>query len=137
MKAFLLSLVLASALPSLSSHVSALTFPDCAKGPMAAFPICDPTVAIDTRVDDLISRLTIAEKISQLGNNADAVDRLGLPAYQWWSEALHGVANSPGVNYGGACNTHTHTHTQTHKCREQGENSDSDKRVELIDISMK
>ena len=42
-----------------------------------------------------------AEKISQLGNTAPAVDRLKIPAYQWWSEALHGIAHSPGVHFGG------------------------------------
>ena len=42
-----------------------------------------------------------SEKISQLGNTAPAVDRLKIPAYQWWSEALHGIAHSPGVHFGG------------------------------------
>ena len=49
---------------------------------------------IDKRVSDLISKMTLAEKISQLGNQATAITRLGIPAYDYWSEALHGVARS-------------------------------------------
>jgi beta-glucosidase len=55
----------------------------------------DPALPVDERVDDLISQLTIEEKISQMMNNAPAVERLGIPAYNWWNEALHGVARSP------------------------------------------
>ena len=50
---------------------------------------------------DLVGRLQTAEKISQLGNTAPAIERLKIPAYQWWSEALHGIAHSPGVHFGG------------------------------------
>ena len=49
---------------------------------------------IEQRVDDLISRMTSAEKISQLMNDSPAIDRLGIPAYNWWNESLHGVARS-------------------------------------------
>ena len=41
------------------------------------------------------------DKIAQLGNSAPGIDSLKIPAYQWWSEALHGVAGSPGVHFGG------------------------------------
>jgi hypothetical protein len=50
---------------------------------------------------DLIGRLETKDKIAQLGNSAPGVDSLKIPAYQWWSEALHGVARSPGVHFGG------------------------------------
>ncbi|MDR1646372.1 MAG: glycoside hydrolase family 3 C-terminal domain-containing protein [Tannerellaceae bacterium] len=49
---------------------------------------------VEERVDDLISQLTIEEKIAQMMNNAPAIERLGIPAYNWWNEALHGVARS-------------------------------------------
>ncbi|MGA7505234.1 MAG: glycoside hydrolase family 3 C-terminal domain-containing protein [Candidatus Sulfotelmatobacter sp.] len=49
---------------------------------------------IAQRVDDLISRMTLEEKASQLVNQARAIPRLQVPAYDWWSEALHGVANA-------------------------------------------
>jgi beta-glucosidase len=54
----------------------------------------DPAQPVDVRVKDLISKLTLEEKISQLVYDAPAIDRLGIPAYNWWSEALHGVARS-------------------------------------------
>jgi beta-D-xylosidase 4 len=76
-------------------------FPDCKSGPLAGFPICNQTLPSRQRAADLISRLTTAEKITQLVTTAPAIPRLGLPAIQWWSEALHGVAYSPGVHFGG------------------------------------
>jgi beta-glucosidase len=54
----------------------------------------DPSQPIDARVDDLIKRMTLEEKASQLVNQARAIPRLQVPAYDWWSEALHGVANA-------------------------------------------
>src|ERR1035441_7948649 len=49
---------------------------------------------LDKRVDDLLSRLTVAEKVSQMMNDSPAIERLGIPAYNWWSECLHGVARA-------------------------------------------
>ncbi len=46
---------------------------------------------ITERIDDLILRLTLDEKISQFLNNAMAIDRLNIPKYDWWNEALHGI----------------------------------------------
>jgi beta-glucosidase len=54
----------------------------------------DASEPIDVRVNDLISRMTLEEKASQLVNQARAIPRLQVPAYDWWSEALHGVANA-------------------------------------------
>ena len=54
----------------------------------------DHTKSIDERIDDLISRLTIEEKISQLVYNSKAIPRLNIPAYNWWNECLHGVARN-------------------------------------------
>jgi beta-glucosidase len=48
----------------------------------------------EIRAEDLISRMTIAEKISQLIADSAAVERLGIPAYNWWNEALHGIARA-------------------------------------------
>ena len=47
---------------------------------------------IEQRVDDLVGRMTLEEKASQLVNQSRAIPRLNVPAYDWWSEALHGVA---------------------------------------------
>jgi beta-glucosidase len=55
-------------------------------------PYLNPSLPIDQRVNDLISRMTLEEKASQLVNQARAIPRLQVPAYDWWSESLHGVA---------------------------------------------
>jgi beta-glucosidase len=54
----------------------------------------DPSACIDSRVNDLISRLTVDEKIGQLMMASPAIPRLGIPSYDWWNEALHGVARN-------------------------------------------
>lgn len=55
------------------------------------FPFRDMNLTIEERVDDLVSRLTLEEKVSQMLNNAPAIERLGIPAYDWQNECLHGV----------------------------------------------
>eukprot|EP01119_Soliformovum_irregulare_P012048 TRINITY_DN3096_c0_g1_i1.p1 TRINITY_DN3096_c0_g1~~TRINITY_DN3096_c0_g1_i1.p1 ORF type:complete len:878 (-),score=229.77 TRINITY_DN3096_c0_g1_i1:40-2523(-) len=62
-------------------------------------PFCNPQLPLATRVADLISRMTIQEKLGLFGTSANPVGRLMIPAYQWWSEALHGVAGSSGVKF--------------------------------------
>ncbi len=57
-------------------------------------PYLDPSLPLDRRVDDLVSRMTLEEKVSQMMNAAPAIPRLGIPEYDWWNEALHGVAFS-------------------------------------------
>ena len=47
-----------------------------------------------SRATDLVSRMTVEEKVSQLVNDAPAIPRLGIPAYEWWNECLHGVARA-------------------------------------------
>jgi beta-glucosidase len=54
----------------------------------------DPTLTIDQRVKDLVGRMTLDEKISQMQYVAPAIPRLNIPAYNWWNEALHGVARA-------------------------------------------
>jgi beta-glucosidase len=60
----------------------------------AQYPFRDPDLPVNVRVGDLVSRLTLQEKISQLGYDVPAIGRLGIPAYSYWSEGLHGVAGS-------------------------------------------
>jgi beta-glucosidase len=54
----------------------------------------DPDLPVEQRVNDLIGRMTLDEKISQMLDIAPAIDRLGVPAYNWWNEGLHGVARA-------------------------------------------
>ncbi|KAJ6584709.1 glycoside hydrolase family 3 protein [Mycena capillaripes] len=74
-------------------------FPNCASGPLANTTVCDTSASPATRAKALIAMLTPSEMISNTDNMATGVPRLGLPAYNWWSEALHGVAGSPGVSF--------------------------------------
>ena len=57
-----------------------------------AWKIAD--LPVDQRVADLIARMTLTEKASQLHLDNPAIDRLGLPAHNWWKECLHGVARA-------------------------------------------
>ncbi|HUD84264.1 MAG TPA: glycoside hydrolase family 3 C-terminal domain-containing protein, partial [Candidatus Saccharimonadales bacterium] len=54
----------------------------------------DPTQPLEVRVKDLVSRMSLAEKAAQMHNTAPAIPRIGLPAYNYWNECLHGVARS-------------------------------------------
>src|SRR5690242_6931019 len=62
--------------------------------PLADAPYRNPQLPVEQRVNDLITRMTLEEKVSQLGHTADAVPRLGIPEYNWWNEGLHGVARA-------------------------------------------
>ena len=59
------------------------------------YPFQNPKLSIEARVNNLVSLLTPEEKIGQMVNNAPAITRLEIPAYNWWNETLHGVARSP------------------------------------------
>ncbi|RLE00358.1 MAG: glycoside hydrolase family 3 protein, partial [Bacteroidetes bacterium] len=58
------------------------------------FPWYNPAIVFEDRLQLLIDEMTIEEKISQLTYDAAAIERLGVPEYNWWSEALHGVARN-------------------------------------------
>jgi beta-glucosidase len=72
------------------SHLAAQTASNAAPRP----PYLDPSLPIDQRVNDLVSRMTLEEKASQMQDVAPAIPRLGIPAYNWWNEGLHGVARA-------------------------------------------
>lgn len=67
---------------------------------LGAFPFCNASLGVQDRVADLVQRLTLPEKIGFLVSGAGAVSRLGIPKYEWWSEALHGVSYvGPGTRF--------------------------------------
>ncbi|WCJ40093.1 beta-xylosidase 3 [Euphorbia peplus] len=67
---------------------------------LASFAFCNAALGIPERVGDLVKRMTLDEKITALVNSAGNVSRLGIPRYEWWSEALHGVSNvGPGTKF--------------------------------------
>ena len=76
----------------LTSSGSLATTQETKSDPGAAY--LNPKLPLEQRVDDLLSRMTLEEKVSQMMNAAPAIPRLGIPQYDWWNEALHGVAFS-------------------------------------------
>jgi beta-glucosidase len=58
------------------------------------YPFRNPDLSFDERIEDLLNRLSLEEKVGQLMNATPAVERLGIPPYDWWNEALHGVARA-------------------------------------------
>jgi beta-glucosidase-like glycosyl hydrolase len=79
----------------------------CSSTTVSSKPFCDETKSFEDRAHDLVyvqeAGLSDANTVYQglSGNGAKGVSALNIGGYQWWSEALHGVANSPGVNYNG------------------------------------
>ncbi|KIJ64903.1 glycoside hydrolase family 3 protein [Hydnomerulius pinastri MD-312] len=90
-------ILLASALAVGSA--AAYGFPDCSTPPLSDNAVCDTALDPITRATALIELFTVEELINNTDSTSPGVPRLGLPAYQWWSEGLHGVADSPGVNF--------------------------------------
>jgi len=90
------------AIPNSKSAIILLVFlslrfiwPAASEGQTAELPpFKDPSLSVEKRVADLVSRMTLEEKISQMMNAAAAIERLGIPEYEWWNEGLHGVARA-------------------------------------------
>lgn len=77
------------------SGLLSLTFAAFGQSGLAQKPAyLDPTLSPPARARDLVHRMTLEEKTAQMINTAPAIDRLGVPAYDFWSEGLHGVARS-------------------------------------------
>lgn len=79
---------------SLLVVLTALLTGGCTEKSEVSYPFLDSSLTIDERVNDLVGRMTLEEKISQMVNDAPAIERLGIPRYNWWSEGLHGVARA-------------------------------------------
>lgn len=99
MKLHVCAVLLLSLIPASGFSQSAAPPPQAEPTPeqikaAASMPFHDPSLPIDKRVDDIVSRLTLEEKVAQTLDRAPAIPRLGIPAYNWWNEGLHGIARS-------------------------------------------
>jgi hypothetical protein len=65
----------------------------CSVPPQSAWLVCNPLAAIDDRSADIVSRMSLADKIQALATGAPALPSINLPAYNWWSEATHGISH--------------------------------------------
>ena len=86
-------------LPGIYTH-----YPDCVNGPelLTSNLVCNTDASPRDRAAAIVAAMNITEKLANLLDVANGTARLGLPPYEWWSEALHGVAGSPGVNFSDA-----------------------------------
>ena len=75
------------------SIILCLQFTSCKKTSWE-YPFQNPDLPVEERVADLVSRLTLDEKIDQMLNKTPAIDRLGIPPYDWWNECLHGIGRT-------------------------------------------
>ncbi|KAF1936402.1 beta-xylosidase [Clathrospora elynae] len=99
-----------SALVLLGASLVATTHaigPDCVNGPLKSNKICDVKATPSQRAAALVAAMETQEKLNNLMSKSKGVPRLGLPAYNWWGEALHGVAGAPGINFTGQYSTAT------------------------------
>ncbi|CAH9077541.1 unnamed protein product [Cuscuta europaea] len=97
------SLILSLALLITSTEPAQVPFSCDRSDPLTvSFRFCQTNLSISDRVKDLVSNLTLDEKIAQLVSSAPAIPRLGVPAFEWWSEALHGVSHfGRGISFNG------------------------------------
>ena len=84
-----------AAVRSTAQHTLRCTHAQCSLVQLRARLTLRPLSAVQW----IVSQMNSTEKVARLANSSPGVARLGLPAYEWWSEALHGVAGSPGVNF--------------------------------------
>ncbi|KAK7046334.1 glycoside hydrolase family 3 protein [Favolaschia claudopus] len=91
--------LVASVLGYAATQVRAFGFPDCVNGPLSNTTVCDTSASPVDRAKALIAMFTTDELVSNSNTGAPGVPRLGVPAYQSAEEALHGLANSPGIMF--------------------------------------
>ena len=87
------ALLAAALLPFAAAQQQGNLWAWCQSGVQKAWPICDPSAPIDARAADIVSRLNADDKINALLTNNYFENSLGLPPYNWWSEATHGLSH--------------------------------------------
>ncbi|KAK3984457.1 glycoside hydrolase [Cladorrhinum sp. PSN332] len=93
--------LLITVLALVSPARAGVKYPDCANGPLKSNLVCNTSASPSARASAVVAAMTNNEKLANLINNAPGVSRLGLSPYQWWNEALHGVAHNRGNTWGG------------------------------------
>lgn len=93
--ASVLAILAAYPLLALATH----EYPDCQNGPLANNSVCNTALPARQRAQAFVDALTFDEKINITNNWSPGVQRLGISPYNWWGEALHGLANAPGTNF--------------------------------------
>ncbi|KFY00624.1 hypothetical protein O988_03198 [Pseudogymnoascus sp. VKM F-3808] len=73
--------------------------PACQTQPLCSHKVCDTSMSTAERVTSLVSSMTLQEKILNVVDASAGSTRLGLPPYEWWNEATHGVGSAPGVQF--------------------------------------
>jgi len=74
------------------SHARPQVTDFCSNSTHASWPVCDPALPPSKRAADIISRLSLPDKIKALGTDTPALQSAGLRPYNWWSEACHGIS---------------------------------------------
>jgi beta-D-xylosidase 4 len=85
--------------PKKSGDTSVEFTPVCQTSPICSHKVCDTSLTIAQRVASLVGELTLEEKILNLVDASAGSERIGLPSYEWWNEATHGVGSAPGVQF--------------------------------------
>ncbi len=85
--------------PESSSGASNAFTPVCETSPLCSKKICDTSLTTSQRIASLINELTLEEKVLNLVDASAGAERIGLPSYEWWNEATHGVGSAPGVQF--------------------------------------
>ncbi|KAM0355064.1 hypothetical protein ACHAPU_000915 [Fusarium lateritium] len=93
------ALLLSLNLSGVESATPPYTRPDCSKKPLSSNGICDVTKSPAKRAAALVAAMNPQEKVGNLVSNSTGAPRIGLPRYNWWNEALHGVAGAPGSEF--------------------------------------
>ncbi|KAL1902416.1 hypothetical protein Sste5346_001396 [Sporothrix stenoceras] len=85
-----------------TASCAGLVYPDCVSGPLKGNLVCNTSMSAVDRATALVAAMSNSDKLNNLVNNSPGFSKLGIAAYQWWNEALHGVAHNRGITWGGA-----------------------------------
>jgi beta-glucosidase len=85
------------AMPAAPPGIEAHQAPIAGQQAISSYPYMNPLLPISQRVDDLVARMSLQEKVLQMQTDAPAIPRLGIPEYGWWSESLHGFTGGEGT----------------------------------------